>query len=60
MKYRRPGAAAAVLILLLARAGAQLAAETFTVTSPSPALCQAEPGAVYTVENGALKPWSTR
>jgi murein DD-endopeptidase MepM/ murein hydrolase activator NlpD len=56
MIYRQPRAAAAVLILLLARAGAQLEAETFAVTRPSPALCQAQPGAVYTVENGALKP----
>jgi murein DD-endopeptidase MepM/ murein hydrolase activator NlpD len=49
-------AAASALLIIIAHAGVRLAAETFGLTSPALATCIAEPGAVYAVEKGALKP----
>jgi len=56
MKAKRTCAAASALCLLIVHAGGQLAADTFDLSSPVPATCTAEPGAIYTVEKGALKP----
>jgi hypothetical protein len=54
MTERVTRAAAAALLLFVVRAGSGLAADTFSLTNPSPATCIAEQGAVYSVKNGAL------
>jgi hypothetical protein len=52
--FRRPRAAA--LLLLLVFAAAACGAETLVLHDPDPRLCLTDPDALYTVDDGALRP----
>jgi len=56
MSILRACAAASALILALSVGPVVVRADTVALTSPGPAVCETDDGAVFTVENGALQP----
>jgi len=51
-----PACAGGLALLVLLSAASAAGADIVALTSPSPATCVTDDGAVFTVENGALKP----
>lgn len=56
MRVFRACTAASALLLALSVGPATARADTFALTSPAPATCVTDDGAVFTVENGVLQP----